>query len=254
MGTIKDKLNLKKGGLMKNRWNLIGIFFLTVLTIVGCRHPDKGITPLPKPAVPQVPPPGVQGPTIPRPERRQEELPPGARLPTETGPTATETKPTEVPRTPSGIELAPPEMFEGMIMDTNYFKPQTVYFDFDSSFVKYSERPKAEVVAQVLKKLPEVKLLIDGHCDERGTEEYNRALGERRALALREYLIQLGIDHSRIRTRSWGEDRPVDPGHNEEAWAKNRRGEFILLLPPGMTVPPLEEVLKQSASGSIGKK
>jgi peptidoglycan-associated lipoprotein len=75
------------------------------------------------------------------------------------------------------------------------------------------------------------KLLIEGHCDERGTEEYNRALGERRALALREALAKAGVSPDRIRTISYGKDRPVNPGHDESAWAQNRRGEFILLHP-----------------------
>ena len=78
------------------------------------------------------------------------------------------------------------------------------------------------------------KLLIEGHCDERGTEEYNRALGERRALAAREYLNSLGIKGERVRTVSYGEDRPSVDGHDESAWSKNRRAEFILLKPPGV--------------------
>jgi peptidoglycan-associated lipoprotein len=123
------------------------------------------------------------------------------------------------------------ELIEGMIPDTNYFKAQTVYFDFDSSLIKASERPKINAVGDELKAKPETRLMIDGHCDERGTEEYNRALGERRALAIREALIKYGISPARMSTRSWGEDRPAALGHNEEAWSKNRRGEFILLLP-----------------------
>ena len=74
-------------------------------------------------------------------------------------------------------------------------------------------------------------LLIEGHCDERGTEEYNRALGERRADGLREALVKQGVSADRIATRSFGKDKPVDPGHNEAAFSKNRRGEFILLHP-----------------------
>jgi len=73
---------------------------------------------------------------------------------------------------------------------------------------------------------------IDGHADERGTEGYNRSLGERRALALREELIRLGIDGSRVDTTSFGKDRPVDPGHTEASHKKNRRGEFLLELHP----------------------
>jgi hypothetical protein len=75
------------------------------------------------------------------------------------------------------------------------------------------------------------KLLIEGHCDERGTEEYNRSLGERRALALREALAKAGVSPDRVRTLSYGKDKPADPGHDESAWSKNRRGEFILLHP-----------------------
>ena len=75
------------------------------------------------------------------------------------------------------------------------------------------------------------KLLIEGNCDERGTQEYNRSLGERRALAAREALAKMGIDPSRVRTISYGKDKPVDPDNNEAAWAKNRRDDFVLLHP-----------------------
>ena len=107
----------------------------------------------------------------------------------------------------------------------------TVHFDYDSTVVKASEKSKVDSVAAALKSDMPAKLLIEGHCDERGTEEYNRALGERRALALRESLATMGVDPMRIRTESFGEDRPVDPGHDEAAWKKNRRGEFILMHP-----------------------
>lgn len=108
---------------------------------------------------------------------------------------------------------------------------ETVYFDFDSAAIKTSERSKVEAVANYLKGKSGIALLVEGHCDERGTEEYNRSLGERRALALREGLAAAGADPQRIITRSFGEDKPVDPGHDESAWRKNRRGEFIVLTP-----------------------
>jgi peptidoglycan-associated lipoprotein len=123
------------------------------------------------------------------------------------------------------------DTFEGMLMDTNIFRANTVYFDFDRSTVRPSERAKVEDVAAQLKLDAYNKLLIEGHCDERGTEEYNRALGERRALALREYIVNLGISPDRIRTLSYGEDRPAVEGFDEAAWSRNRRGEFILLRP-----------------------
>ncbi|MGB9603476.1 MAG: peptidoglycan-associated lipoprotein Pal [Limisphaerales bacterium] len=145
-------------------------------------------------------------------------------------------KATAVPLSPpttagENVPLGSRDLIEGMIPDRDTFKANTVYFDFDRSAIRASEKSKIEAVAAVLKQKPETKVQIEGHCDERGTEEYNRALGERRALAVREYLINLGIGGDRIFTISYGEDKPADPGHNEAAWAKNRRAEFILLLP-----------------------
>lgn len=103
---------------------------------------------------------------------------------------------------------------------------QSVYFDFDS----YALRPDAletlKVNAEKIKATPSVIIQIEGHCDERGTAEYNLALGERRALATREHLIRLGVSGDRLVTISYGEEDPADPGHDEAAWAKNRRCEF----------------------------
>jgi len=110
----------------------------------------------------------------------------------------------------------------------------TVYFDFDKSAIKASEGSKLDDVANYLKGNPAVALQIEGNCDERGTEEYNRSLGERRALAAREHLVSLGVDPQHIVTITKGEDNPADPGHSEEAWKKNRRDEFIVLTPPKM--------------------
>ncbi len=107
-------------------------------------------------------------------------------------------------------------------------KLERIHFDFD----KYNLRPDAiEVLtrnAEILLQHPEISIVIEGHCDERGTEEYNLALGERRAAAARDFLIRFGIDKSRISIVSYGEERPLDPRSNEEAWAKNRRAEFVI--------------------------
>lgn len=111
------------------------------------------------------------------------------------------------------------------------FNQHIVHFDFDSHVVKSSEKGHVQAVANELSSNAAAKLVIEGHCDERGTDEYNRALGERRALALREELAGLGVDPMRIKTKSFGKDQPVDPGQNEAAYAKNRRGEFILMTP-----------------------
>lgn len=107
----------------------------------------------------------------------------------------------------------------------------TVYFDLDSSTIKSGEKPKIEAVASYLNANSTMSLLIEGNCDERGTEQYNLSLGERRALAVREYLVNLGISSQRVFTISFGESRPAEPGHNEAAWAKNRRDDFVVLKP-----------------------
>ena len=107
----------------------------------------------------------------------------------------------------------------------------TVHFAFDSSVVKSSDEANVSAVAAALAGDASAKLLIEGHCDERGTEEYNRALGERRALALREALAKANVDPDRVRTISYGKDKPAVEGHDEAAYGKNRRGEFILLHP-----------------------
>ena len=118
---------------------------------------------------------------------------------------------------------------DDMAQDRSAFAAETLYFEYDSSTIKSSEESKISSVASALKSDASAKLLIEGNCDERGTEEYNRSLGERRALAAREALANAGVDASRVATRSYGEDRPADPGHTQSAWGKNRRDEFVLL-------------------------
>ncbi len=102
-----------------------------------------------------------------------------------------------------------------------------IYFAFDSDRIGSSEVPKLQQVAAYMKEHKDVGLIIEGNCDERGSEEYNRALGERRAIAAKEFLVSQGIDGSRFQTISYGEEKPADPGHNEQAWSKNRRDELI---------------------------
>lgn len=102
-----------------------------------------------------------------------------------------------------------------------------VLFDYDSSKIKPSEFSKLETVASALKSNGK-KLIVEGHTDERGTAEYNRALGEKRALSARQALITLGIAATRLSTVSYGKDRPVEPSHDDTAWSRNRRCEFVL--------------------------
>ncbi len=104
----------------------------------------------------------------------------------------------------------------------------TVYFDYDSSQVKESERSKVDEVVRHLKSNAGVSVIVEGHCDERGSAEYNLALGERRALAVRAYMINQGLDGNRIQTKSMGEEKPVCFEHDESCWSQNRRAEFIL--------------------------
>ncbi|HNQ35702.1 MAG TPA: peptidoglycan-associated lipoprotein Pal [bacterium] len=106
---------------------------------------------------------------------------------------------------------------------------QIIHFDFDKSDIRPDAQKILEGVADYLKKNPSVKIVVEGHCDEAGTEEYNLALGERRALAARRYLVTLGIAPDRVTTLSFGESWPFDPEHNEKAWALNRRGEFKIV-------------------------
>ncbi len=105
----------------------------------------------------------------------------------------------------------------------------TVYFSFDSSRIGSSEAPKLDEIASYLSSTPGTGVVIEGNCDNRGSDEYNRALGERRALAAKEYLVQRGIAESRIRTISYGEERPAVQGDDEASRAKNRRDEFVAL-------------------------
>ena len=132
------------------------------------------------------------------------------------------------------IGLSDLEEFENMLMDRDALATQTVYFEVDRSEIHPDDLGKVEAVAGILAQDAQNKVLIEGHCDERGTEEYNRALGERRALSVRDALSGLGVSADRVRTMSYGEDRPADPGLNDAAYSRNRRGEFVLLKPkPG---------------------
>ncbi len=105
-----------------------------------------------------------------------------------------------------------------------------IRFAFDRSDLRPDARDILQRHADWLKAHPEYVARIEGNCDERGTVEYNLALGERRAASAMKYLAGLGVDQSRLTTISYGKERPLDPGHNEEAWAKNRRDHFVVTL------------------------
>jgi peptidoglycan-associated lipoprotein len=101
-----------------------------------------------------------------------------------------------------------------------------IRFDFDKYAIRPAEAPTLKSNADWLKANPGKKVKIEGYCDERGTVEYNLALGQKRADATKSYLVNLGVDGKLLETVSYGKEKPLDPGHNEEAWAKNRRVRF----------------------------
>jgi peptidoglycan-associated lipoprotein len=105
---------------------------------------------------------------------------------------------------------------------------ENVLFDYDSYQIKSSEAGKVDKVAAYMKSNPNVRLVTEGNCDERGTIEYNLALGENRAAAVRAQLLSLGIPAENIQTKSYGEEKPVEAGHSETSWRVNRRTEFAL--------------------------
>ncbi len=103
-----------------------------------------------------------------------------------------------------------------------------IHFDFDQYSIGQEDRKILSSHADYLLKNKMVKIVIEGNCDERGTTEYNLALGDRRAQEARKFLVNSGVDQKRIKTTSYGKERPFDPDHNEEAWAKNRRDHFVV--------------------------
>ncbi len=104
-----------------------------------------------------------------------------------------------------------------------------IFFDFNKYNIREDQWPRLQEDIQVLKKYPNFRILIEGHCDERGSNEYNMALGWKRANTVRDALIQAGISPSRIETISYGEERPFETCHNETCWSKNRRAHFVII-------------------------
>jgi peptidoglycan-associated lipoprotein len=165
-------------------------------------------------------------------------LPPVARpAPPPTAPPPAVTVPA-VPPAPSRVEEALPVPPEPIVEDAittrsidelnrdSMFSP--VFFPLDSAELDDAGRAVVTANAAALRKYPTWVVTVEGHCDERGTTEYNLALGERRAVAVRAYLVSLGIAPGRVRAVSYGKEFPFDPGHDEEAWAKNRRAHFVI--------------------------
>ena len=203
---------------------LIKIISVVVLVVIGGCKSQKpvGLTKIPT-MTPIVKTVTVPGPA--QPLGGGNPLPGGNPGSGGTGPTIV-----EIPQDPLNEALG--NNFSGNdIEDRDTFLAQMVHFDYDSSSVKPSDLAKVEIVAQHMIQNPSHKLMIEGHCDERGTEDYNISLGERRALAVTDELVRLGIGQGRIRTTSYGEKVPMADGATEQAFSQNRRGEFVLLKP-----------------------
>ncbi|HKS24357.1 MAG TPA: peptidoglycan-associated lipoprotein Pal [Thermoanaerobaculia bacterium] len=196
---------------------LSGLVLIALVAAPACRHKT---TPTPKvapdtAASATVPPVEV---TAPQPQSTQPQP-----ITTNTDFVQSETMPkvTEEPLSGNIEEANRQAQLRGFIKDA--------YFGYDEAALGADAQAALTDSANWLKRNAGYNLLIEGHCDERGTEQYNLALGDRRANQAKQYLMTLGIDAGRIRTVSYGEERPFDPGHDEAAWAKNRRAHLVLV-------------------------
>ncbi|MCX7917756.1 MAG: peptidoglycan-associated lipoprotein Pal [bacterium] len=190
---------------------------VVLLGLFGCQGPK-----IKKPSVEEKKEETIEKVSIIKPEEKKpEEKPKGQATPEEIK-KAIKGEEIPIPEIPKGKKFVKPEEISKELAKVF----ENIYFDFD----KYDIRPDAEItlkkIGDYLLKNPDIKILIEGHCDERGTREYNLVLGEQRALSARRFLVIMGVSPSRIYTVSYGEDMPADPQSNETAWAKNRRCEF----------------------------
>ncbi len=122
----------------------------------------------------------------------------------------------------------PVEETSTLTTDVSPISLNDVFFDFDAYNLTSEAKGTLEANAREMKRVNDAAVTIEGHCDERGTKAYNLALGDKRANAAKDYLVSLGVMSSRITTISYGKERPFDSGHDESAWAKNRRGHFVI--------------------------
>lgn len=181
------------------------IVFVLLLTIVAVACKGKAKPPVARPQPPAMP-------TV------------------DTAPPPPVEPPQPIVEQPVSVPTMPPDDVTGKsIDDLNRDSPlRPVFFLLDQNDVSAEGQQVLQANAAVLKKYPNMQVTIEGHCDERGTAEYNLALGERRALAARNYLVSLGIPGDRIKTVSYGKEFPFEAGHEEAAWSKNRRAHFVI--------------------------
>jgi len=194
---------------------VFGLVLVAVaVTLAGCpKSPEVGETQPAGPAVTSAPPPA------PRPMGPGSEV----RVAPPVGPREGTTVPGGTPGVGTAGPAQPPA---GRGAVSSALK--SIYFDYDKALLTDEARRTLNENAAWLKANAGSRLMIEGHCDERGTSEYNLALGDRRAKSVRDYLVAAGVDGGRLRTISYGKERPLDPGHDEAAWRANRRAQFTL--------------------------
>ena len=151
---------------------------------------------------------------------------------TQTQPTEPSQEPVETPDTTPPPTTPPPQPETNengipFVPGTTELIPRTYYFDYDRSVVSRDDLESLQMHANFLRDNPDRSIVVEGHADERGTREYNLALGERRAEAIRTFLVSAGVSPRQVETVSYGEERPEDPGHDESAWSRNRRAVVI---------------------------
>ena len=187
----------RKGGQMKKTLILSLVCLLVFAFFLSCRKKVEEAPPPPPPQVKE------------QPKVEKVEEPPVVKEP----------------------ELTEEEIFmRKSLEEINRETPlEMIHFDFDKYFIRDDAKPVLEENAKWLKKFGTARLLIEGHCDERGTEEYNLALGEKRAKSTMDYLSSLGISADRLKIISYGKSQPIDMGHNETAWQRNRRAQFTII-------------------------
>ncbi|MGZ4972633.1 MAG: OmpA family protein [Limisphaerales bacterium] len=196
---------------MKKTTLILAIGVASIISFTGCHKKPVGVTDIPGMNRPSASGPG-NGEPLPSP--RNNENPNGVGF-------------TDAANNPYGPTITGPHD-----EDRAKFAEYTVHFDTDSAAIKTDDRAKLEHVAEYFKNNTSKEALqVEGNADERGTEQYNLALGDKRALAVREYLTHLGVDSQRINTVSYGEAKPIDPARNDAAYHKNRRAEMVLLVP-----------------------
>lgn len=159
-----------------------------------------------------------------------EPVPPSPPPAADPGQPAPLNPPPEPEPPPPPPPLVPDDEFEARSLeDLNRESPlEPVFFDYDTSSLGEEARAVLEKNAKMLEQYPTWIITVEGHCDERGTAEYNLSLGERRALIARDYLVEMGLAASRLRTVSYGKEFPFDPASTEMAWSKNRRAHFVI--------------------------